>query len=129
MLDAGERVYGFHADGYWRDIGTLRSYFDANMDALRGNVPRSGGSLVGEAEGTDYKAEMPAVEFIPPVIVGRGCRIERGCKVGPSVVLGDGCRAGAGCRLERVVALPRASFRDGESVTGCIRSDKISVDV
>lgn len=129
MLDAGERVYGFRASGYWRDIGTLRSYFDANMDALRGAIPGYGESLVAEGRDTDRETGMPGVELIPPVIVGRGCRIGRGCKIGPAVVLGDGCRMGEGCRLERVVALPRALFRDGEAVNGCIRSERVSADI
>lgn len=129
MLAAGERVYGFRASGYWRDIGTLQSYFEANMDALRGDVPGYGKSLSADGREADSDNGMPGVELIHPVMVGRGCRIERGCKVGPSVVLGDGCHVGAGCRLERVVALPRASFRGGEAVNGCIRSERYSVDI
>jgi glucose-1-phosphate adenylyltransferase len=28
------RVYGYRFHGYWRDVGTIQSYFDANMDLL-----------------------------------------------------------------------------------------------
>ena len=28
------RVFGYRFDGYWRDVGTIESYFDANMDLL-----------------------------------------------------------------------------------------------
>jgi len=28
------RVYGYPFDGYWRDVGTIEAYFDANMDLL-----------------------------------------------------------------------------------------------
>ena len=28
----GHRVYGFPFDGYWRDIGTIRSFYEANLD-------------------------------------------------------------------------------------------------
>jgi len=129
MLEAGERVCGFRTGGYWRDIGTLQSYFDANMDALRGKLPGYGNSLVREAKDTDGEAGMQGVEFVSPVSIGRGCRIGRDCKIGPGVVLGDGCRIGRGCRLERVIALPHASFHDGESLNGCIRSEKASVDI
>ncbi len=129
MLEAGERVYGFRASGYWRDIGTVRSYFDANMDVLHGEGPGYGESLLRQERDTGYETEMPGVEFIPPVIVGLGCRIERGCRIGPAVVLGEGCRVGAGCRLESVVALPQALFHDSEVVNGCIRSGRTSVDI
>jgi glucose-1-phosphate adenylyltransferase len=30
-----ERVYAYLFDGYWRDVGTIQAYWDANMDLLR----------------------------------------------------------------------------------------------
>lgn len=32
--DPSMRVFGYRFDGYWRDVGTIESYFDANMDLL-----------------------------------------------------------------------------------------------
>jgi glucose-1-phosphate adenylyltransferase len=32
--DADRRVYGYRFDGYWRDVGTIESYYQANMDLL-----------------------------------------------------------------------------------------------
>jgi glucose-1-phosphate adenylyltransferase len=32
--DASWRVYGYHFDDYWRDVGTIESYYDGNMDLL-----------------------------------------------------------------------------------------------
>lgn len=34
MLSAGERMYPYHFRGYWRDVGTIDSYWEANMDML-----------------------------------------------------------------------------------------------
>lgn len=34
MLDAGERMYPYEFKGYWRDVGTIGSLWDANMDML-----------------------------------------------------------------------------------------------
>ena len=34
MLNAGERMYPYQFEGYWRDVGTIDSYWDANMDML-----------------------------------------------------------------------------------------------
>ena len=34
MLGAGERMYPYQFEGYWRDVGTIDSYWDANMDML-----------------------------------------------------------------------------------------------
>ena len=34
MLAAGERMYPYFFEGYWRDVGTIDSFWDANMDML-----------------------------------------------------------------------------------------------
>ena len=34
MLDAGEKIWPYRFDGYWRDVGTITSLWDANMDML-----------------------------------------------------------------------------------------------
>ncbi len=32
--DPSMKVYGFNFDGYWRDVGTIESYYQGNMDLL-----------------------------------------------------------------------------------------------
>ena len=34
MLDGGARVFGYRFDGYWQDVGTIQSYWEANMALL-----------------------------------------------------------------------------------------------
>ena len=34
MLDGGARVYGYHFEGYWQDVGTIQSYWEANLALL-----------------------------------------------------------------------------------------------
>jgi glucose-1-phosphate adenylyltransferase len=34
MIDGGARVYGYRFDGYWQDVGTIQSYWEANMALL-----------------------------------------------------------------------------------------------
>ncbi|MBQ4099662.1 MAG: glucose-1-phosphate adenylyltransferase [Clostridia bacterium] len=38
MLDAGEKMVSYTFDGYWKDVGTINSLFESNMDLL-GNSP------------------------------------------------------------------------------------------
>lgn len=39
MLNAGERLFAYKFQGYWKDVGTIDSLFDANMDLL-GDTPK-----------------------------------------------------------------------------------------
>lgn len=34
MVSAKERIYGYRFQGYWKDVGTIESYWQANMDLL-----------------------------------------------------------------------------------------------
>ena len=34
MLENGERMYAYAFDGYWKDVGTIESLWEANMDIL-----------------------------------------------------------------------------------------------
>lgn len=39
MLQNGERMYAYAFQGYWKDVGTIDSLWEANMDLLNPNVP------------------------------------------------------------------------------------------
>ena len=38
MHNAGERLFAYHFDGYWKDVGTIDSLWEANLDLLRPSV-------------------------------------------------------------------------------------------
>ena len=38
MLAAGEKMFAYRFEGYWKDVGTISSLWEANMDLL-GNMP------------------------------------------------------------------------------------------
>lgn len=37
MLEAGEKMYAYLFEGYWKDVGTIESLWEANMDLLKEN--------------------------------------------------------------------------------------------
>jgi glucose-1-phosphate adenylyltransferase len=65
------RVYGYPFDGYWRDVGTIQAYWDANMDLLR---PDS--NLRPEACGIRTNPIAHGLPYDrPPVRVGGSARL------------------------------------------------------
>lgn len=38
-LSANEKMYAYQFDGYWRDVGTLQSLWESNMDLLKDTPP------------------------------------------------------------------------------------------
>ncbi len=74
LLQNNERLYGFLAEGYWLDIGTIQQYRKANVDILNKQVHVS---INGE-------------ELFPHVWVGPNVRIEDGAVIIGPAFIGDG---------------------------------------
>lgn len=45
MLNAGERMFAYRFEGYWKDVGTIDSLWESNMDLLN---PKAGLDLSRE---------------------------------------------------------------------------------
>jgi glucose-1-phosphate adenylyltransferase len=114
------RVYAYRFDDYWQDIGTLDSFFEANLDLTRERPKLN----LNDPTWTIHTVPHEA----PPAFVERGARIERslianggrvagtvcgsvlfphvrvetGAVVRDSIVM-EGCVIGAGAALDRVI--------------------------
>jgi mannose-1-phosphate guanylyltransferase len=108
MLDQPRRLFGFHSDAYWLDIGTPGKYLQAQTDVLAGRVglppapdarERAPGIWV---EGDVLIADDARIEG--PVLLGAGVSIAAGARVADSVV-GPGASIGVRADLDRVVVL------------------------
>jgi glucose-1-phosphate adenylyltransferase len=115
--------------GYWRDVGTLSSYLDANMDCLD---PASGLDLAAWniCTGPDEKG----LGDRPPVRLGRGAEVSnslvaRGCTIEGAVrdsIVFPGVRVGAGAVVERSVVMQDCVLGARSEVTSAIL-DKLAV--
>lgn len=82
MLEEGEKLYAFQFDGYWRDVGTIESYYQANMDLLE-SIPSLNDILFGEQRVySNYK-------FLPPHYVGEKAKINKSIIADGSTILGE----------------------------------------
>jgi mannose-1-phosphate guanylyltransferase/phosphomannomutase len=90
MLKRGKPLYGYVADGYWEDVGTLEAYLRAHQDILENKVDiEIDGFRLGEDVWLGEGAEVdPAARVDGPAIIGDNCRIEAGAHVREYTVLG-----------------------------------------
>ncbi len=94
---AGHVVHGY----YWRDIGTLESYLQANRELSPEPVLEGAGTKTA-----------PSARLSEWAVLGRGCRVEAGAVVRRSV-LWEGVRVQAGVRIvDSVVTAGRTVRRD-----------------
>ncbi|HEX6290812.1 MAG TPA: mannose-1-phosphate guanyltransferase [Herpetosiphonaceae bacterium] len=89
LLKQGEALYGYIADGYWTDIGTLEAYMRATADYLQNRVrlPRLGTNIGDEIwAGGEYEI-APDARLYGPIFLGHGVKIKGGVIIhGPTVI-------------------------------------------
>jgi mannose-1-phosphate guanylyltransferase/phosphomannomutase len=100
--DAG--LYGYVAEGYWRDIGNLNEYQEAHIDVLNGivKIPIDG-TKVGSAyigDGTSYNPDR--FQARGTVVIGKNCTLGDDVVLSNSVI-GDNCVIGPGCTVTNSV--------------------------
>ena len=68
MLNAGETMVAYRFEGYWKDVGTIESLWEANMDLLNPKVPL-------DLSDTEWKiySRNPG---LPPHYVAPGAQVE-----------------------------------------------------
>lgn len=78
MLEAGERMFAFPFKGYWKDVGTIASLWEANLDIINPNVDL-------DLSDTSWKIYSRAPEA-PPHYIGENAKVEnssvsKGCEI------------------------------------------------
>jgi glucose-1-phosphate adenylyltransferase len=110
MISLGYKVQAFPFSGYWVDVGTVDSYWQAHMD------------LLGEEPGIDLNDRSWVIhtrtEERPPV------RISRGANIFDSMIT-DGCVIASGATVERSVLAPGVRVESG----AVIRESVLLTDV
>ncbi len=89
MLAQGAALYGYVADGYWCDIGTLSEYQRASFDLLNGVLHLGElGEHVAGGIWTGGPVEIAAdAQIIGPVYLGEEVQIKAGVEIhGPAVI-------------------------------------------
>ena len=104
-------------DGYWEDIGTIRSYFQCNLD-LAGNTPPF---ELASAEAPIYSRGR----FLPPSridgasirnsLVSDGCIVEQGAVIENSVI-GLRCRIGRNVVIRNSVILGNDLYESADGI-------------
>ena len=125
LLEAGERVAGYDAGGfYWSDIGTLSAYKEAQRDVLAGLVKVE---VDGERWGKDLwigeKARIHPSAYghiEGHAFVGAEAEVGLGASLSGSVTIGHHCRVGDGAMVKRSVLLPGAIVGNGAYLEDCI---------
>ena len=127
MLGTGERMFAYPFSGYWKDVGTIDSLWEANMDLL-GDRPVL---KLNDASWRIYaRHEAQAPHFIAADGNVKNSSITEGCEISGCVVnsvIGSNVEIGKGAEVIDSVIMSGVKICDGAKVKYSIIDSGVTV--
>ena len=124
LLHNGEKLFAYRFEGYWRDVGTISSLWESNMDLISENPPLNLSDRRFRIFSRN-KARPP--QFIGDDAIVENSMISEGCKIEGTVVnsiLSGGVEVEAGAEIYNSVIMEDVKIRrDAKVYTSIIDSD------
>jgi mannose-1-phosphate guanylyltransferase/phosphomannomutase len=132
FLKEGTPIYGYTAEGYWRDVGDPDSYRQAVRDVLEGKVTLAFPGTAREVGGGTLWLDDDATGLPSDLVVRGAAVIGRGAHLGSGVtlentVVGEQGRVGDGARLQNVTLWKRAAVGRESSLRDVVLCDDVKV--
>ena len=127
MLAAGERMMAYSFEGYWKDVGTIQSLWEANMDLLGANPELS---LSEESWRIYSRHTAQPPQYISGDAIVENASVTAGCEIYGTVknsVLGAGVYVGKGAVVVDSVLMNGVSVGDGACVKYSILDENVSI--
>lgn len=109
-------IYGYVAEGYWCDIGNIKSFLQCNFDVLSGVLREE---PVLKVMQTPAISLPETVQVRQPSYIGKNVKIEGGT-IGPYAVIGDNCEIGRNVFITSSVLCNNVTAEDGACVRGSV---------
>lgn len=123
----GKRIFAYEYNGYWKDVGTLGSYWEANMELI---------DIIPEFNlYEEYWKIYTKSDIIPPQFISEDSHIERsiigeGTEVYGQVinsVIGAGVTIGAGAVVKDSIVMKGSTIGEGTEVNKAIIAEDVVV--
>ena len=127
LLNDGKDLYAYKFEGYWKDVGTIDSLWEANMDLIDSRNELN----LNDPTWKIYTEDTPAL----PQYIGPNAKIDKafitqGCVVEGEVkhsVLFTGCKVGEGAKIIDSVLMPGVEVAAGAVVQRALVADNVKI--
>ena len=128
MLNNGEKLKVYRFEGYWKDVGTVDSLWDANLDLLNPKIDLN-------LSDPDWRIYSRTVGM-PPQYISKNARVENslitnGCSVAGKLdysILFENVTVEEGAKVEYSLVMPGAVIKKGAKVAYSIIAEDVVVD-
>ena len=127
LLNDGKRLFAYRFKGYWKDVGTIDSLWEANMDLLSPDNELDLSDPTWKVYTEDVSAlphYIGAEADIKNAYITQGCVIEGEVK---NSVLFTGAKVGAGAKIIDSVLMPGVVVEEGAVLNRALVANDIHV--
>ncbi|MCL2798368.1 MAG: glucose-1-phosphate adenylyltransferase [Firmicutes bacterium] len=128
MLKDGRRMFAYAFSGYWKDVGTVNSLWEANMDLLGDNPPFN----LSDPNFKIYSRNRP----LPPSYIGSGGKVNNslltaGCEIYGTVqnsIISEDVKVGAGAVIRNSVVMRGSRISENVTVDYGVIDENVSIE-
>jgi glucose-1-phosphate adenylyltransferase len=127
MLKAGEKMFSYRFEGYWKDVGTIASLWEANMDLLGDNPEFDVGDKSWKIHSRNPLAPP---EHIGETGMVKNAMIALGCEIYGTVensILGSNVIVEKGAIVKDAVVLANSVIKENAVVSYSIIDENVTV--
>ncbi len=128
MLNDGQRLFAWSFNGYWKDVGTIDSLWEANMDLLNPSVPLD---LYDESWKIYARNPVMPPQYVGDSAVVNNSMISEGCEVYGDVhfsVLFPGVVVEEGAKVHNSIVMPGSVVKKGAVIEYAIIAEDTVID-
>jgi len=124
LMEKRIELYGFKAEGYWKDVGNPDAYREVHKDILEGRVKlQIPGKMVKYPDGVLFlqgNAELPeSLKVKGTVVIGEGSEIGEGSLL-ENTVIGKRSEVGKRCQLKDCIIWSQAKLGNDCRLRNCV---------
>jgi len=127
MLAGGKKLMAYEFSGYWKDVGTIESLWEANMDAI---TPESGLELHDSSWRIYARNPVKPSQYISSSAVIKNSMIAEGCNtegtVEHSMIFYD-VKIGKGAVVKNSIVMPGSVIEEGAVVEYSIIAENVKI--
>lgn len=129
LLRDNRKMYAYRFDGYWKDVGTISSLWEANMEVL--DPENSGINLFDDNWRIYSRNSGMTGHRIGEDAVLENCMITDGCSIDGEVkhsILFAGVKVEKGAVIEDAVIMGGSTIKEGAQVKHCIIAENVVIE-
>ena len=123
-----ERLYAYPFDGYWKDVGTIDSLWEANLDMLN---PKANLDLGDKTWRIYAKNTAQPPQYIADTAKVENSMVSAGCEIGGEVdysVLFSNVTIEEGATVKYSIVMPGAVVKSGAVVQYAMLAENVTVE-